>query len=917
MPTSIDHNAQPLSVILPVSVNIEADWRQFFKNGTKAVADFFLKNPSEAGAGGVGALIDLVSSIRIERTPGNLLWMLNLTATAWSLSKAVTVTKDVRIAAVDEIKSYIKDISEEIRSTGIEVPHDFLSRPSRLPIFEDLSARISDRIANLSQLREDQIRQKIAASFSLAIYEISLKKSEIYAPLINHLSGPRPIAALIENSWNHYRAKLIHDFEVKSLFGQEREQISLSQLYVPLRGTWQDSTLETSDDIYSIDSSRRIVLVEDTLSDWIEKGAPDDWLRLIGGGPGSGKSTTLKSLARKYADDPCWRPLFIPLQHIEIERDLREAIDSHFLRMTDASFVEAPLSREAIEDGPPILLIFDGLDELAAPGEAAKDVVATFANRLHNLYTSLAGAQRKTIRIIVSGRMPAFQAATRYLPTDPSAAIETYGFLPNEVQAAESGDDLWLVDQRKKWWNLYAEAKGEDPDIPEAFSSERLQGITNEPLLCYLLALSGYANNHWELAADNRNRIYAALIESIYDRGWGDGDLKRLGPGRTLSKSDFVKLMETIALAAWLGGDNRVASTEKFEETISFTNAETAWDAFTRDNGQDIANLAMNFYLKSSDKKERGFEFTHKSFGEYLTAKALISIAKEIVNISPKRCDVALQDFLKATKNGKSSLEILSFLRDEFRLLDSERELQKKIKAEFEKLISIVNDEGFPPYASASTWRDLEQEQVNAENALWMIANSIAFALSDINSPVYLSIEWRHNEVLSDVIRRLSKFTDSPVIFNCLSHLDASSQTLTAHRFLDVDFRSSNLSRATFIGCSIDGDFFNANLEKSRFYQCVIDGVVFRDCNFTEVAFHACLMRSCDFSATEFRNTSMSPLTFVTNITSTWPSDLKGLLIMVGAKNDKEKISKSIDSMTKIMMRQKQKINRGLVGDGL
>src|SRR3954454_9755467 len=78
-----------------------------------------------------------------------------------------------------------------------------------------------------------------------------------------------------------------------------------------------------------------------------------------------------------------------------------------------------------------------------------------------------------------------------------------------------------------------------------------VKGVTHEPLLCYLLVLSGFAAENWEQAAENPNRIYKSLVDSIWQRGWGEGDAKRQGAGRTLSKADFNTLMQTIALAAW------------------------------------------------------------------------------------------------------------------------------------------------------------------------------------------------------------------------------------------------------------------------------------------------------------------------------------------------------------------------------
>ena len=77
--------------------------------------------------------------------------------------------------------------------------------------------------------------------------------------------------------------------------------------------------------------------------------------------------------------------------------------------------------------------------------------------------------------------------------------------------------------------------------------------------------------------------------------------------GRTLSNSEFNILMQTIALAAWQGGDTRVATEQAFGNAVKIAQAEAAWESSKNDNGPDVTNLAMNFYLKAAEAGQRGF----------------------------------------------------------------------------------------------------------------------------------------------------------------------------------------------------------------------------------------------------------------------------------------------------------------------
>ena len=88
-----------------------------------------------------------------------------------------------------------------------------------------------------------------------------------------------------------------------------------------------------------------------------------------------------------------------------------------------------------------------------------------------------------------------------------------------------------------------------------------------------------------------------------------------------------------------------------------------------QDNGADITNLAINFYLKRSDIDSRGFEFTHKSFGDYLAARAIIRVAFDIGNFAEKRVDAALKEWFDITGSGRLSHEVLDYIEREFKLL--------------------------------------------------------------------------------------------------------------------------------------------------------------------------------------------------------------------------------------------------------
>lgn len=868
-----------LEIVLEKNVKLSSDWRAFLGELAGAGSDFLLKGPPEGVAGGFSALTKFVLSIRPNASAGFRVWSLTALAFAWALERTMIrgtleghdIGKTLR-DALGEARNLDKD-------GNLSVPIDFLQRPVAFAVYQTLRDNMLYRLVSIdTTIDRYELGARIDVQFTLGVFEIWTRQPEYYALIATALGAPVSEAAADMLAWQTYRAALVSEFEVKPVFGQEQRKISLRQLYVPLRGTFRPTPKDagaSEEDLGEEGNPEapgvEMSMIDNLLDAWIEQDDPEDWLRLIGGGPGSGKSTTLKAFAARTAVKERFRPLFVPLQHINLDRDLRDELNSWFVRSANSPFSNPPLTRTAIEDGPPVIIIFDGLDEIAAPGEAAKDTIGTFANKLNSLYSSLTGRDNRALKVVVSGRMPAFQSAQRYLVPKLHASIETWGFTGLEEGEFGEVEEIRALDQRQQWWSQYAKLVGEDPTLPEAFKNKRLESITHEPLLCYLLALSGYATSHWELAAENRNRIYLALIGSVYERGWGDGPQKRLGAGRTMTKADFFKLMETIALAAWLDGDTRVASATRFEEAIAIMDSAEAWEDFTADNGDDVTNLAMNFYLKAADQAMRGFEFTHKSFGEYLAARAILSVADEVADQGRRRVDHAMADWFRATRSGMFTNDTLAFIRDEARLRLSEGSsedittmvYQKKI---FEHIAMVADIDGFDVRNEGRTWRNLEREHASAECATWVVLNSYARAIAAEGDMLRALVKLPATDetFLRRLIWRLCGISTTAIVGKCLSHINAGEQQFYFPNNAELDLSYSYLENSLFAFASLrSAQFVGANLTKARFYQFHLDKADFTDATLRDVTFHICSFQNCDFSNAVIGGVTITPMSML------------------------------------------------------
>jgi hypothetical protein len=118
---------------------------------------------------------------------------------------------------------------------------------------------------------------------------------------------------------------------------------------------------------------RAVVRLHDELENWVQHGTSQDALRIISGGPGSGKSSFARIFAAGLAAKHK-RVLFIPLHLIDAGKDLVDEV-GRFVK-DEGILSENPLNPSSPE--PNLTIVFDGLDELASQGKAAAETARAF-----------------------------------------------------------------------------------------------------------------------------------------------------------------------------------------------------------------------------------------------------------------------------------------------------------------------------------------------------------------------------------------------------------------------------------------------------------------------------------------------------------------------------------------------------------
>lgn len=342
-----------------------------------------------------------------------------------------------------------------------------------------------------------------------------------------------------------------------------------------------------------------------------------DAIRLISGGPGSGKSSFAKIFAREQCEGD-WRVLFVPLHRFPISDDLVTAL-SRFAK-NEALFPVDPFDAQKGERQ--LLLIFDGLDELASQGAAGHQAARDFIEQVQQAVNGWTASGR-TIKVLVTGRtIVVSELETRF--RRPRQIVNVIPYLENKKDDYEDPKELLSVDQRDVWWRRYGQAIGKTYDaLPNQLCHQDLDEVTAQPLLNYLMAIA--LEQGVEITSEtNMNSVYEHLIGGVFNRPWADKQHPALQP--FAEEREFFLILQEIAVAIW-HGNGRAATRSEIMSRCQSGVLERLFGNLEMAAADGVTRLLTAFYFRRSGDvgaSEGAFEFSHKSFGEYLTGRRIV-----------------------------------------------------------------------------------------------------------------------------------------------------------------------------------------------------------------------------------------------------------------------------------------------------
>ncbi|HEY0051671.1 MAG TPA: pentapeptide repeat-containing protein [Pyrinomonadaceae bacterium] len=904
-----------LPVKKPVSVwnrEVKVNFRDLFKALGKAVVSAKVAKFDLA----ISSLVDSVAAFELKKDAGQMAWLL----ICRSISRAMFMLIEDNLPLIREATRGFRNLAGEskpseenlqaiadkldyaVDARDLAIDRKFFERPREFPVIEDLKKPLAQWLQGfgLNSSQAHSICGRFPSYFVFALNDEWRERRADYNLVTEEIETPFTKAAEIERAWSHYYASLQKRVD-EPLF---QEAFSLRQIYIPLRAYFEQRKESDArekffeNDMYIERSFEKVVIdLEEELESWVDNSDEREAIRILSGGPGYGKSSVARMFAAKQSEKSDRRVLFIPLHLFEPTEDLVDSIK----KFVEAEDFFPPVNfLHPVEGEKRLLLIFDGLDELSMQGKVGNEIVRQFVKEVQRK-ADILNRRECRLKVLICGRDISVQTSIDSLDRK-TKVLNLLPYFVNEYERDNYIDKnkFLIEDKRNLWWKKYGKVIGKDyRALPAELNKENLTEITALPLLNYLVALS-YTRGKIDFARENNlNSIYQDLLESVYQREdvWADKQHTIL---EGVTERDFFRIFEEIALAAWHSGEGRKVSIKEIEKKCEDSGLKPLLEKFQKKAKDGVASLLIAFYFRKAgvqaENLNETFEFTHKSFTEYLTARRIVR-GIQIISDEMKRRQAsyeigwdeisALTHWVKLCGLNAVDEYLLDFIRDEIALMPIEivMEWQKSLGA----LFSHVLRYGMPMEKLADDRPNFKEEirrAQNSEEALLVVLNACALVtkqISDINFPNEFCLEewlrWIVTPVSREVLTFMS-FEKAPFLYGAnleganLEQVNLSKTNLAAAQLSKARLTLAKLERANLSGANLSGAVLwganlnwaklaEANLSGANLEMAILTGALLRDASLKDATLTGAnlseaMLTGCNLSRAVLTEASLS-----------------------------------------------------------
>src|ERR1035437_202671 len=329
----MEHVGIPVIKVRFSDRQVEIDFKKIFQViGKTLIGGVF--NPSRS----IDGIFDLIDAFSLKPEPSNIAYKLILTSLINASSEVIEDNKQILMHQTNEggnldFTEKFVDFSEQItpilENNEFIIDASFFQTPYNIPIFScyQESFKMFLEIFVSGNYEASVISQRLPAYFLYSLHREWSDNYQDYKLIEETLQTPFSHAFQEERNWDLYFAYLQKQTS-KSILG---ESFNLNQLYIPLRAFSEDviEDLQLKGDSNSVKlvEEKKVFWAFEHLQDWINNKDEGPSIKIINGGPGSGKSSLCKILAARFAKDRTTKLLFIPLHLFHYNNDISDSID--------------------------------------------------------------------------------------------------------------------------------------------------------------------------------------------------------------------------------------------------------------------------------------------------------------------------------------------------------------------------------------------------------------------------------------------------------------------------------------------------------------------------------------------------------------------------------------------------------------
>lgn len=282
----------------------------------------------------ITGLFGALKGIKLEETNEFRAWLLISGGLLFSFEKCVPEMELSRVPSPEDFNQLMKNLATRIETRTYTVEPDFFAAPNSLKLLDDVSHELSAWSSNFGRTQmPGDCRSKIEKHFLAGLHRTWTKGAGRFLSLQQALNSPFTPYLKIQQEIDGYLQFVEEQFTELRLIGQDEDDpkaVTLAQVFVQLRAYIEEGDFSQERDFLreldvptsNIDPSRketkkRVVQFFETLDGWIQVSDRRDALRIVSGGPGIGKSSSMRAFAARTARSGSVYPILVPLQKLE------------------------------------------------------------------------------------------------------------------------------------------------------------------------------------------------------------------------------------------------------------------------------------------------------------------------------------------------------------------------------------------------------------------------------------------------------------------------------------------------------------------------------------------------------------------------------------------------------------------------